>query len=117
MQEKTTMNSVWKAYKGMLFTLAWVFLFISWFTLIIALRNFIEAAQNYGVLDARIFLDAGFGYFGLFSFGLASIAVILAAKSGLKWDQKLFRFFNATFLVSIVFLTPTLFSLVVFLLS
>jgi hypothetical protein len=117
MQEKTTMNSVASTYKGMLLTLAWLLLFVSWFFLALASRDFVKAAQDYGVLDARTFLDAGFGYFGLFSFGMTSVAVMFAVKGGLKSDQKLFRFFKTTFLVNIIFLTPTLFSMVVFLLS
>lgn len=115
MQEKAV-NGASRAYRGMFVTLAWLFMFASWLCLGIASRDFFTAAQDYGVLDARTFLDAGVGYFGLFSFGTASIAMIFARKGGLKSDQKSLQIFRITLWVSIVFLTPILFSMVAFLL-
>jgi hypothetical protein len=114
MQEKTV-NGASRAYSGMFVTLAWLFMFTSWFCLGIASKDFVTAAQDYGVLAARTFLDAGVGYFGLFSFGTASIAMIFARRGG-KLDQKSFQIFRITLLISILFLTPILFSMVAFLL-
>ena len=117
MQKEVGMSGVAKAYKSVLFILAWLFLCASWFSLVIAFRDFFIAVQNYGILDARTFLDAGLGYFGLLSFGLSSMAVIFSVKADCKSNQILFRLFKLTFFVSIFFLASMLFSIVVFLLS
>ncbi len=117
MQEEVGMSGVAKTYKGVLLLLAWLFLCVSWFGLAIAFKGFVKAVQDYGILDARTFLDAGFGYFGLLSFGMSSIAVMFYVKADCKSNQKLFRLFKLTFFVSIFFIAPMLFSIVVFLLS
>jgi len=117
MQEEVGMSGVTRTYKGILLLLAWLFLCASWFSLAIASRDFATAVQDYGILDTRTFLDAGFGYFGLLSFGMSSMAVILSVKADLKSNQKLFRLFKVTFFVSIFSLVPILFSIVSFLLS
>jgi hypothetical protein len=111
MQEKTV-SVVSRAYSGIVVTLAWLFVFASWLCLGIASRDLVTAAQNYGALDARTLLDAGGGYFGLFAFGAASIAVIFARRG----EIKLLQIFRTTLLVSVLFLTPVLFSMMAFLL-
>lgn len=116
MQEEVGMSGVARAYKGMLLLFAWLFLWASWFGLAIASRYLVTSVQDYGILDTRTFLDAGFGYFGLLSFGMSSMAVIFSVKANFKSSPRLFRLFKVTFFVSIFFFIPILFSIVLFLL-
>lgn len=104
-------------YNRILLILAWFSLLASWFGLAAASKNFIRAIQDYGILDARTFLDAGFGYYGLISFGVASVAVLFAVQGKLKSDKRLFQIFKVTFFLSLFFLTPVLFSMLIFLMS
>lgn len=117
MQEKTTLSKMSVIYKGLVSGLAWLLVFMAWIGIVAASRSFVVAAKDYGVLDTRTYLDAGLGYYGLFSFGLAAIAVLFAVKGNLKSDPRLFRFFRLTFLTSILFLIPILLSMVMFVLS
>ena len=117
MQEKTTVNAVSSLYKQFVRMLAWLLLFSSWLCLVSATKSFVTAVQEYGVLNSKTYLDAGFGYYGLFSFGLAAAGVLAAIKGNMKTNGVLFRFFKITFFASICFLAPTLFAMLTFLFS
>ena len=116
MQEKETINSVSDIYGRLIRVLAWLLLFVTWAGLVAATKSFLGAAIEHGLFEPKTFLDAGFGYYGLFSFGLAALAVLLGAKRGII-RTRTFKIFKVTFLVSIFFLVPVLFSVVMYLLS
>lgn len=117
MQEEKSVNAATRIYEGMFRIVAWVFLFASWLGLGVAISCFFRAAQSYGILDIRAYLDAGLGYYGLFSFGLAALATIAAVKGGISIQHGILRLFKLTFFLSIFFVMPTLFSLIVALLA
>ena len=117
LREKEEVITMEKAYKFVTLSLALLFLGASWAMLYLASRYLAISVQSHGVLDTRTLLDAGVGYFGLFSFGISSLAVIFAVKAGLKPNKKIFRLFKVTFFVSILFTVPMLFSVLLYLLS
>jgi hypothetical protein len=112
MQEEKLVNTAATIYRDIVRVLAWVLLFVSWVGLGTATSYFVRAVQSYGLLDARPYLDAGLGYYGLFSFGIASLAVILAVKGGFGLSRGPFRLFKLTLVVSIFFIMPIPFSMI-----
>ena len=115
MQEKVTVNRSENAMKVILRILAYALILASWFGIAAALWSFVNSLEYYGIFDRRVFIDAGLGYYGLLSFGIASSAVILAVKGGLKSNKSIFRIFKITLLVSMFFIVPMLLSMVIFL--
>jgi hypothetical protein len=116
-QEEKTMTGIASVFRQMLVILAWAFLTTSWFGIVAALRSFVMANRDYGFLKAETFLDAGFGYYGLSAFGAAAVAVLLAARGYAGPKQRRFLLFKLTFLLSLLFLVPMLYSMVAFLVN
>ena len=106
-----------KIYQNICFSLAWLFLFIAWFSLFIAIGYFINAIQSYGIFSIEIFFDLGFVVYGLLSYGLISSAVIFASQGNLRKNQRQFRFFMITFFISTFFLIPLSLATILYLLD
>ena len=87
-QEKATTTSVTSTFQTGLLLLAWTFLVASWVAIVAAIRSFIIADREYGLLSAGTFLDVGFGYYGLFSLALAAVAVLLAIQGSVASKRK-----------------------------
>lgn len=91
----------------------------SWGAIILTVIALFDAVRTYGLGVANILLDAKLGYAGLLSFGLSSFALLLASASTARVRPigKFVGLFRVTFFVSISFLLPTIFAILMFLFS
>ena len=117
MQEKETIGYMKRFILAITYILMWGLLALTWSCFVLAALGMIDAIDNYGLLSLKVLMDARLGYYGLFSFGLASCAVLLANKTGLRSNIVRFRVFKVTFFISLIFFMPTIFSILIFLIA
>ncbi|MDG2019086.1 MAG: hypothetical protein P8J25_06535 [Porticoccaceae bacterium] len=91
--------------------ITYAFLLGAWIFIILAFGALFSAIRIYGISIVQIFLDLKLAFFGLFSHGLSSFALILASSFA-KSNIKLFRI---TFILGVFFLTPAFFGIIYFL--
>ncbi len=107
MQEKTTLGYVNRFILAITYVLMWGLIFATWGFFALAVIGIGDVIDKHGLFSARVLLDARLGYFGIFSFGTASCALILAGKTNLRSKIILFRVFKITFYISLGFFMHT----------
>jgi hypothetical protein len=110
------MNFLRTAKETLLAIASCVLLACSWWAIALSVKAGLSATTVYHGALSQILLDARFGYLGLLSVGFSSCALITVKAFNSKISRSRFvRIFQATFLVGIFFLLPTIFATVVFL--
>lgn len=94
--------------------LACIFLLGSWFAALVAIRGYFIAVERFGFLDLKPFLDSNFGFFGLFSFGMSSLAFLFSTKAGRKTEGKLVVLLKVTLFSSAFLIIPVVLATAIF---